>query len=110
MRLRCLYLLPHLTSFKNLTNHKYGYIVLCMKTTVDLPDELLIEAKKRAAEMRCTLRDLLDAGLRAELASRRSQRYGTLRKLRWVTVDGGLPPDIDIADREAMHEWIHRQR
>ncbi|HXG31999.1 MAG TPA: hypothetical protein VNJ11_01430 [Bryobacteraceae bacterium] len=34
-----------------------------MKTTVDLPDELLIAAKKRAAEERLTLRELLARGL-----------------------------------------------
>ena len=39
-----------------------------MKTTIELPDELLVEAKKRAAELRRPLRRLIEDGLRAQLA------------------------------------------
>ena len=38
-----------------------------MKTTIEIPDDLLIEAKKRAAEERTTLRRLFARGLRREL-------------------------------------------
>ena len=38
-----------------------------MKTTVELPDDLFIEAKKRAAELRQPLRALIERGLRMEL-------------------------------------------
>lgn len=38
-----------------------------MKTTVDLPDDLVIAAKQRAAELRQPLRALIERGLRAEL-------------------------------------------
>ena len=27
-------------------------------------------------------------------------------EIRFVTVDGGLPPDLDVSDRAAMHEWL----
>jgi hypothetical protein len=82
-----------------------------MKTTVDLPDELVIEAKKRAAEQRRTLRDLIERGLRAELGRRAEPaRRAKRARLSWVTVDGGLPEGVDVADRAAMHEWIRRQR
>jgi hypothetical protein len=43
-----------------------------MKTTVELPEELLAEAKDYAREHHVTLRELLTDGLRAEL-SRRAQ-------------------------------------
>jgi hypothetical protein len=79
-----------------------------MKTTVDLPDELLIEAKKRAAEQRRPLRELIADGLRAELLKRSSRRRKR-KRLRWVTVAGGLPP-VDVADRAKMHEWLRQQR
>jgi len=80
-----------------------------MKTTIELPDGLLIAAKKRAAEARTTLRALFERGLRQELASRprRSKRPGA-RPIRWVTAAGGLPPGLDVADRAAMHEWLQR--
>ena len=79
-----------------------------MKTTIDLPDELLIAAKKRAAELRCTLKTLIERGLRRELSDRRTIR-AKKRTIRWVTVPGGLPRGLDIRDRAAMHDWLRRQ-
>ena len=80
-----------------------------MKTTVELPDELLIVAKKRAAELRCTLRTLIERGLRRELSGRARERKAPPRAIRWVTVRGGLPPGLDLEDRAAMHDWFRRQ-
>jgi hypothetical protein len=75
-----------------------------MKTTVELPDELMIEVKKAAAERRTTIRALVERGLRRELESApASPRRPTIR---WITVDGGVAPGLDIADRETMHRWI----
>jgi hypothetical protein len=79
-----------------------------MKTTVELPEDLMIEVKKAAAERRTTIRDLVERGLRRELAAGASQSRSR-RRIRWVTVDGGLPPGLDVGDRAAMHEWIARQ-
>ncbi len=47
-----------------------------MKTTVELPDDLLISAKKRAAELRCSLRTLIERGLRHELSDTKRDRPG----------------------------------
>ena len=94
-----------------LSAHNYGAIVLGMKTTIELPDELLVEAKKRAAELRRPLRRLIEDGLRAQLAGGgKTARPRKGRRVRWVTVAGGLPAGVDIADRGIMHEWIRRQR
>jgi hypothetical protein len=81
-----------------------------MKTTIDLPDELLIAAKKRAAELRCSLRTLVERGLRHELAAEQPRRPRHTRAIRWVTVQGGLPPGLDPSDRAAMHDWLARNR
>jgi hypothetical protein len=75
-----------------------------MKTTVDLPDDLLIQAKKRAAELRQPLRALIADGLRLRLKESGMRRKR--RKLRFVTVAGGLPPGLDLKDRAKMHEWL----
>ena len=80
-----------------------------MKTTVELPDELVVAAKKRAAELRCTLRTLIERGLRQELSDRKRNGKGKRRTIRWVTVRGGLPPGLDLKDRAAMHDWLRRQ-
>lgn len=77
-----------------------------MKTTVDIEDALLIAAKKRAVELRRPLRRLIEDGLRAQLRSRPSS--AAPRKIKWVTVRGGLPNDVDWNNREAMHDWLNR--
>jgi hypothetical protein len=79
-----------------------------MKTTVELPDELFVRAKKRAAERRTTLRDLIERGLRRELAEPRSARRR--RRITWVTVDGGLPPGVDLSNRERLYDWLREER
>jgi hypothetical protein len=45
-----------------------------MKATVDLPNELLTRARKRAAETRARLRDILERGLRRARAGAASDR------------------------------------
>ena len=81
-----------------------------MKTTIDLPDELMIAAKKRAAELRCSLRTLVERGLRHELLLGAPQRTRRKRSIRWVTVRGGLPPGLDVSNRGSMHDWLARNR
>lgn len=76
-----------------------------MKTTIELPDQLLIAAKKKAAEMRLPLRALIEDGLRARLHIRVKHKLDN-RRIHWVTVKGGLPPGLNIADRVAMHDWV----
>jgi len=75
-----------------------------MKTTLELPDELLIEAKKRAAEQRRPLRALVEEGLR--LALRKPERQSRKKQVRLITVKGGLPRNLDLSSREAMHKWL----
>ncbi len=78
-----------------------------MKTTIDLPDDLFIAAKRRAAEDRSTLRAIVERGLRAQLHRPPAGRKRLGRSaIRWVTVDGGLPPGVDLQDRAAMHDWL----
>lgn len=78
-----------------------------MKTTIELPDELLVEAKKHAAERRTTMRALIESGLRREL-TRGSSVLHPLRKIRWVTVRGPLPAGLDVADRAKMMDYLMR--
>ncbi len=81
-------------------SRKYGNMGSHMKMTVELPDELMIEAKKRAAEQRRPLRELLADALRNELGKPTiSQRKRP--RIRWVTVDGGLPA-VDIVAKSKV--------
>ena len=86
--------------------HIYGKMGCRMKTTIELPDALLIAAKKRAAEDRTTLRAIIEHGLRRELQERRHPSTGDAGRIRWVTVEGGLPEGLDVSDRARMHDWL----
>ena len=81
-----------------------------MKTTVELPDALLVAAKKHAAESRSTLRELIERGLRHELSGSRRRGPAARPGIRWVTVDGGLPAGVEMDDRASMSDWIRRNR
>lgn len=82
-----------------------------MKTTIDLPDDLFVAVKRRAAEDRSTVRAIVERGLRAQL---RAPRGGAKRAgrpaIKWVTVDGGLPAGLDLSDRAAMHDRLRADR
>lgn len=82
-----------------------------MKTTIELSDDLLIAAKRRAAEDRSTLRAIVERGLRAQLRRPHVGRKRAGRSaIRWVTVDGGLPPGLDLQDRAATDDWLRARR
>ncbi len=72
-----------------------------MKTTIELPDQLLIAAKKEAAERRIPLRALVEEALRKQLYSDDDHH-----RLEVITAEGGLPPGLDVTDREAMYDWL----
>ena len=79
-----------------------------MKTTVDLPDELLIEAKQKAAAERRPLRALFEEGLR--LVLRKQDHKPRKKQVTLITVKGGLAPDLDLSNRDAMHEWFDKHK
>jgi hypothetical protein len=73
--------------------HHSGIIVF-MRTTVDLPEPLLKNAKQRAAELNVTLSEVVQDALRSHLA--RSCASGR-SKFQLHTVHGRLVrPDLDL--------------
>ncbi len=75
-----------------------------MKTTIDISDALLIEARKVATRDDTTVRALVEQGLREVLSARRGrQRF----KLKLVTATGsGLQPGVpDSLPRELAYEF-----
>ncbi|MFW5921651.1 MAG: DUF2191 domain-containing protein [Polyangiales bacterium] len=73
-----------------------------MRTTVDIDDRLLREAKKRAADEERTFGSMLQDALRQYLAARAEPREPF--HLRLLTKKGRAAPRIDIADRDALYE------
>jgi hypothetical protein len=68
-----------------------------MKTTIELPDALALEAKTVAHEQGVTLRELVVEGLRGELERRAGGRLRV--DFHFPTFGGdGLRPGVDWAD------------
>lgn len=79
-----------------------------MKTTVEIPDELLRAWKKKAVDQGTTLKDMWESLLRSSLQAPQPER--SKRKIRWVTGKGGLPPGLDVSNRERMYDWLRGQK
>lgn len=78
-----------------------------MKTTVNLPDELLREAQELARRERTTLKDLIETGLRTVVAQRAGESRFTLAD---ASVDGnGLQPEFRGARWEQIRDTIYEQ-
>jgi hypothetical protein len=74
---------------------------ICMRTTIDLPDELLRQARTRAAEEGTTLTALITEGLRLRLGETATGRRRR-RKLPVSNVGGGLQPWIDPSSNASI--------
>lgn len=81
---------------------------LCMKTTVEISDALLAEAKAVAARERTSLRALVERGLREVVRG-----HGTRQpfRLRDGSVDGsGLRPEFREGGWERIRTAIYEDR
>jgi Arc/MetJ family transcription regulator len=74
-----------------------------MRTTIDIGDELFRQAKKKAADDRVTLKEVVEAALRNYL-SRRPQRRRY--RLRWTPEKGRLLPGVNLDDRDALFDLM----
>jgi Arc/MetJ family transcription regulator len=79
-----------------------------MKTTLDLDDRLLREAKRRAAASGTTLRAFVEDALRSRLLPRpaRGRRF----RLKLPVVTGTRPPAVDVSDRRALYDFMEQRR
>ena len=80
-----------------------------MKTTVEISDTLLDEARKLASQEGTTLRALIEQGLRRVLTERRRQL--AVFRLRKASFKGtGLQPDVAGAAWERIREMVYEDR
>lgn len=79
-----------------------------MKTTVEIPDTLMKEARRLASRQRTTLRVLIVEGLRRVLTERRSSAGFRLKK---ATFKGnGLQPEAAGAPWERLRDMVYEGR
>jgi hypothetical protein len=78
-----------------------------MRTTINLDDELLREAKVIAANTGRTVTELVEDALRESLARRRAAR--TRPRIKLTTVGGnGVRPGVDLNDSAALLDLMER--
>ena len=77
-----------------------------MKTTLNLNDQVLRQAKGQAAQDGITLTKFVEDALRDKLMA--PHRRPPAFRLRMRTVRGYAPPSVDISDRDALYDVIDR--
>jgi len=76
---------------------------LCMRTTIESSEELLRQAKKKAADEDAPLREVIEAALRFYLGKRpQNKRY----ELKWRTEKGRMLPGVRLDDRDALFDLM----
>ncbi len=74
-----------------------------MKTTLNLDDQLFRAAKKLAAERGVTLTQVVEEALRLAITPPSSKKS---YRLRGFTTKGGAGLPINVADRNALYDWM----
>ncbi|RME30603.1 MAG: ribbon-helix-helix protein, CopG family [Deltaproteobacteria bacterium] len=77
---------------------------MCMRTTMNLNDEIMRELKQLAARTGRTMTEIVEEALREKLRGEKiaDPEY----KLEWVTVSGRMLPGVDLADRDSLTELM----
>ena len=79
-----------------------------MKTTIDLPDSLMEEAKRVAAQSATTVKDLVETGLRKELRARAQSKPFRLRDASFR--GKGLRPETADRSWDQIRELSYGER
>lgn len=77
-------------------------MLLCMRTTVRLPDDLYRRAKARAAESGVTFTQLLEDALRSVLQADRASEDRAPYEVRPLPAGRGLQPGVDLRDQASL--------
>ena len=77
-------------------------MLLCIRTTIDIPDPLFRAAKQRAADEGVSLREIVLRALQRQLGGTRRRGY----RFRWRTEKGKLLPGVDLNDRQSLYDVL----
>ncbi len=84
-----------------LTGRRLSRMLRHMRTTINLPDELILRAKKAALESDTTLTEIIANALRESLA--KPHRKKPKREFKIVASGrGGVFPGVDLDDTSAL--------
>lgn len=80
-------------------------MVIDIKITIDIADDLLLRAKREAEQSHTTLRSLVEEGLRAVLGRKASSRHEPIQP---VTFRGrGLQPEFRGTGWDAVRDAVY---
>ena len=82
-------------------------IMMLVRTTLTLDDDVLDAAKRHAREQDRPLKDVINEALRRGLALGEGQPRPAY-KFRLRTVEGRLLPGVDLTDRDKLFELMER--
>jgi len=84
-------------------------MLLCMRTTIEIPEPLFRQLKRVAAERQMTIRALIESSLRQFLTSQEASRRPF--KLKDGSVRGaGLQPGLQGGSWEQLRDLIYEGR
>ncbi len=78
-------------------------MLLCMRTTIDIPDQLFRQAKKAAADQGVALREIVLRALQAHLAPARA---AVGYSFDWKAVDGEWNTALPVDNSAALQEFL----
>ena len=79
-------------------------MLLCVRTTIDIPDQLFRRAKKAAAEQGVALREIVLRALRAHIDAPAGAAAGY--RFDWKVFPGALGPELPIDSNAALAEFL----
>ena len=84
-------------------------MLVCMRTSIDIPDGLFARAKRLAQARRTTLRELAIEGLEVVL-ERHARKPGRFRLRDASFGEGGLADGLDETDWERIRDLAYEGR
>jgi predicted transcriptional regulator len=78
-------------------------MLICMRTTIEIADELFRQLKRKAADEGLTARQIIEAALRTYL---RKQTMRKTYQLSWKTERGRILPGVRLDDRDALFDLM----
>ena len=82
-------------------------MLLCMRTTLSLDEDLMRKVKRRAVDTDQTVSAMVETALRDLLE--RESKPRKKHPFRWVTVKGRLLPGVDLTDRNSLYDIMENR-
>lgn len=79
----------------------------CMRTTLEISDEIFRQLKRRAADEGAPVRQVVENALRVYLGKSKGRKG---YRLRWNSERGKLQPGVQLDDRDTLFDVMDGRR